>query len=31
MYLFKIEFSCFMDICLGIGLLDYMVALFLVF
>ena len=31
MYLFKLEFSSFPDICLGVGLLDHMVALFLVF
>ena len=29
--LLKLEFFCFTDICPGVGLLDYMVALFLVF
>ena len=29
MYLFELSFS--LDICLGVGLLDHMVALFLVF
>ena len=30
MYLFELELSSFMDICLGVGLLDLMVTLFLV-
>ena len=30
-YLFKLEFSSFLDICPGVGLLDHMVTLFLVF
>ena len=30
-YLFKLEFLSFLDICPGVGLLDYMVTLFLVF
>ena len=28
---FQIEFSPFLDICIGVGLLDHMVTLFLVF
>ena len=31
MYLFALEFSSFLDVCPGVGLLDYMVALFLLF
>ena len=31
MYLFKLEFPCFPDIFPGLGLLDHMVTLFLVF
>ena len=31
MYLFELVFSCFSDICPGVGLLDHMVVLFLVF
>ena len=31
MYLFKLEFSSFLDICPGVGLLDHIVVLFLVF
>ena len=31
MYLFKLEFYSFLDICPGVGLLDHTVALFLVF
>ena len=31
MHSFKLEFSPFLSICAGVGLLDYMVALFLVF
>ena len=31
MYLFELEFSSFLDICLGVGLLDHMVTLFLDF
>ena len=30
MYLFELEFSSFPDICPGVGLLDHVVALFLV-
>ena len=31
MHLFKLEFSFFMGICLGVGLLGHTVALFLAF
>ena len=31
MYLFELEFSSFLDICPGVGLLDHMVTLILVF
>ena len=31
MYLFELEFSSFLDICPGIGLMDHVVALFLGF
>ena len=31
MYLFELEFSSFQDICSGVGLLDHIVVLFLVF
>ena len=31
MYLFELEFSSFSDISSGVGLLDHMVTLFLVF
>ena len=31
MYLFKLEFSSYPEICLGVGLQDHMVVLFLVF
>ena len=31
MYLFKLQFSSVSDMCTGVGLLDHMVALFLVF
>ena len=31
MYLFKLEFSSFLDICPGVGLLHHMVVLFLIF
>ena len=31
MYLFELEFLSFLDICLGVGLLDHMATLFLVF
>ena len=31
MFLFKLEFSSFLDICPGMGLLDHVVALVLVF
>ena len=31
MYLFELEFSSFLDICPGVGLLDHMATLFLVF
>ena len=31
MHLFKLEFSSFPDICPGLGLLDHVVTLFLVF
>ena len=31
MYLFELEFLSFLDICPGVGLLDHMVVLFLVF
>ena len=30
MYSFKLEFLSFLDVCPGVGLLDHMVALFLV-
>ena len=31
MYPFELEFPSFLDICLGVGFLDHMVILFLVF
>ena len=31
MYIFGLEFSSFQDICPGVGFLDYMVVLFLIF
>ena len=31
MYLFELEFSYFLDTCPGVGLLDHMVTLFVVF
>ena len=31
MYLFKLEFLSFLDICPGVGLLDHIATLFLVF
>ena len=31
MHLFELEFLSFLDVCPGVGLLDHMVALFLVF